>query len=1078
MNKVKLYSNNALRLSLLGGFVLAATACSHSGGSASSDSGGNGANGDASTLQVITPKTIYSKPDVTGSTYVVINNPTNSAVKNLHYSLTNPIGSATKAVIDPVSAASCSTVAAYSQCNVKVSVAAGAVAGSLGFSVSNNGTLLSKLTKSAQAAAALASTMGIEQVAYNSLSGADGITLSYYNTVINGTPYILVSGLVASNNAGNFDKVVLVNGSGTEIPNQQLISTVSSAQGSTFNILLPVPSTNNASQTIKVQTQQNNVAVSTARASSTLSIQQNIGIANLLPSAVYLTTANPEQIITFANTGDVAAQLQQLVSNNPNVEVVFSPTSLTSGTTTTATLKLKNTAIAATSGNVTLTYNNGQSETSTSGSVDQNVNPAPSPTPTPTPTPAPTPPSPTPTPGLTAIFSPNNNFFKTTAGEAVTRQLTLTNTGNTIESGIILTLPANFSISSGTNNSCTVTQGTSPATISNTLAASTGSCDVTVTYTNSTVTPQASSDISIAYNYNNGTAAPTPTTAAVNYKVDQSTAILTLMPNPVIFTNVLNNNVESNSQTVTVTNSGDIAANNLAFSVTGTNSNLFSIIAGGSCVSNGSLSNTTGSNTCTIYTQFGTIASSVGAGAKTASLDVGYTPYPSGTSVTASTLLNGQVVTAQSANIAQGTAIGSGFAGGDGSSTNQFQIMQNAVAPSISYTITNSGAVPATDFYISGTANNWTIGGNCGTSVNKITLAAGNGSCNLIFTLNSTATTGSQDLNVSGMTMYWVDQDSPTGQNQNMSGTQYVNVYAPAAIAITTTPASNISVAPENSFSITANLSGGYAVAAQTIHAALTTGTTDDISFANNDCALNSQNSYSCTIIVTAAVSASAATGNVVTLSNTTSNPAATPNPSTVTFAIAKAGESIALPQTGQTPTSPITATVGMDGYSYIGVPWAYVSSGSTTPATRFTLDPNDANCMIDNLTGLEWVTDLDAVAIKGSAAGSPTSWQNALDSITDINTAGYCGHSDWYLPTVNDLASLINYGFIGGANKYQSQWLILQNFQNVRTNSYWSSSTYASSTTSAWYVNFTFGGVGANSKTDNNYVWPVRLVP
>ena len=402
----------------------------------SSSSGNSTDNGDASTLQIITSKTIYSKPGTAGSGYIVINNPTNTAVKNLHYGLTNAVGGAAGAEIESASAAKCAIVESNSQCNIKVTVPTGAVAGSVGFTVSNNSTsLLGRLSRLAKVAT-LTPVMGVEQSAYNSLSGADGVTLSYYHTVINGTPYVLVSGLVASANAGTFNKIVLVNGSGTELANQELIGEINSTQGSTFNILLPVPSGTNASQTIKLQTQQvangQTTVVSTATASSTLTTTANVGIAEMLPSAVYLSESNPEQTVTFLNTGDAAAQLQQLVSNNPNVEVVFSPSSLITGATSTATLKLKDSIIAVTTGDITLTYNNGQSETTASAVVEQNVSP------TPSPSPAPAPPNPGPDPGpviLNPVITITNVVGGTSEdmmGTPITFTATISNGGSSV----------------------------------------------------------------------------------------------------------------------------------------------------------------------------------------------------------------------------------------------------------------------------------------------------------------------------------------------------------------------------------------------------------------------------------------------------------------------------------------------------------------------------------------------------------------------------------------------------------------------------------------------------------------------
>lgn len=191
----------------------------------------------------------------------------------------------------------------------------------------------------------------------------------------------------------------------------------------------------------------------------------------------------------------------------------------------------------------------------------------------------------------------------------------------------------------------------------------------------------------------------------------------------------------------------------------------------------------------------------------------------------------------------------------------------------------------------------------------------------------------------------------------------------------------------------------------------------------------------------------------------------------------------IALPQTGQTPTLPVNpALVGMDGYTYIGVPWAYVTSGATTPATRFTVGAGaESNCITDNLTGLMWIKDLNTIN-----SGAAMTWQVALDLIATANNgAGYCGHNDWYLPTINDLSSLLNDGFIGGANNYQSEWLNSQGFSNVQAfddldNStyYWSSSTLASNTYNALVVGFGYGFVSARAKDASSfyYVWPVRL--
>ncbi len=172
-----------------------------------------------------------------------------------------------------------------------------------------------------------------------------------------------------------------------------------------------------------------------------------------------------------------------------------------------------------------------------------------------------------------------------------------------------------------------------------------------------------------------------------------------------------------------------------------------------------------------------------------------------------------------------------------------------------------------------------------------------------------------------------------------------------------------------------------------------------------------------------------------------------------------------------------LTATTGTNYPAQVAVTGetdgvAGSDSGVAWPNPRFLQGRSvTANCMTDKLTGLMWVRDSKSVIIKDVANGSATNWQNALDSVKQANSnGGYCGYTDWRLPNITELKSLINYGQANPAN-----WLNNQGFSSVNGDRYWSSSTSASDTTNAWYVNFNRGNVGAGNKTDDNYVWPVR---
>jgi hypothetical protein len=107
----------------------------------------------------------------------------------------------------------------------------------------------------------------------------------------------------------------------------------------------------------------------------------------------------------------------------------------------------------------------------------------------------------------------------------------------------------------------------------------------------------------------------------------------------------------------------------------------------------------------------------------------------------------------------------------------------------------------------------------------------------------------------------------------------------------------------------------------------------------------------------------------------------------------------------------------------------------------------------------------------NGNLAGGTQTWQGALNYVRN-NTTNLCGHSDWRLPNINELESLVNL-----EEPDPAAWLNLsgQGFNNVQSDVYWSSSTYAFNTDGAWFVDMWYGGVGYDYKDSVYYVWPVR---
>ncbi|WP_152421470.1 DUF1566 domain-containing protein [Desulfocurvibacter africanus] len=187
------------------------------------------------------------------------------------------------------------------------------------------------------------------------------------------------------------------------------------------------------------------------------------------------------------------------------------------------------------------------------------------------------------------------------------------------------------------------------------------------------------------------------------------------------------------------------------------------------------------------------------------------------------------------------------------------------------------------------------------------------------------------------------------------------------------------------------------------------------------------------------------------------------------------------LPVTGQT-----TEYIEGDDGTY--------QAGTDFPSIRF-CDNNDGT-MTDNMTGLMWVKNANAIGtlhqsfdtfgivdwvnlIFCTAGDGAVTWQEALTFVAGLNNGTYkCGvtpdYSDWRLPTINELETLINYQI------RPQTWLTSQGFSNIPTinsSRYWSSTTFAPNT--SWVLMADFSNQACVTLTSKDYcmvnVWPVR---
>ncbi len=122
--------------------------------------------------------------------------------------------------------------------------------------------------------------------------------------------------------------------------------------------------------------------------------------------------------------------------------------------------------------------------------------------------------------------------------------------------------------------------------------------------------------------------------------------------------------------------------------------------------------------------------------------------------------------------------------------------------------------------------------------------------------------------------------------------------------------------------------------------------------------------------------------------------------------------------------------------------------------ANEFQRD-DEKEVVIDTLRHLMWQDDLASASVDKP-------FEEAKAYCENLHLAG---HSDWYLPSVNELKSIVK------AENYPK--CIDKAFENVYSDYYWSSTEHSSQF--AWIVLFIYEDVTYYHKTDPSHVRCVR---
>ncbi len=124
----------------------------------------------------------------------------------------------------------------------------------------------------------------------------------------------------------------------------------------------------------------------------------------------------------------------------------------------------------------------------------------------------------------------------------------------------------------------------------------------------------------------------------------------------------------------------------------------------------------------------------------------------------------------------------------------------------------------------------------------------------------------------------------------------------------------------------------------------------------------------------------------------------------------------------------------------------------------------------IDEKTKLMWAINPNKTTDFPNPKKRMT-WNDAMAWVSHVNKTGWCGYSNWRLPTIDELKILIT------KKKQGDLFIRVDVFTDINTNIYWvwSSSPVANNSNYAWFVNFYNGYDNDHLKSYSYYVRLVR---
>jgi c(7)-type cytochrome triheme protein len=141
----------------------------------------------------------------------------------------------------------------------------------------------------------------------------------------------------------------------------------------------------------------------------------------------------------------------------------------------------------------------------------------------------------------------------------------------------------------------------------------------------------------------------------------------------------------------------------------------------------------------------------------------------------------------------------------------------------------------------------------------------------------------------------------------------------------------------------------------------------------------------------------------------------------------------------------------------------------ASTPSSQFVVNPDGT--VVDQTTGLMWMRCVLGQNWNGKTCLEPKPWfthRNWATAMKDAGRIQYAGYDDWYLPSVDELLTIVE-------QRCEDPAINSEVFPNAPAAPHWTRESYSKNHDYAWRVNFKNGKDNADIKENPSYV--ARLV-